>query len=395
MANNRNPQFHDGMFVNGVWLDHIDPENSKRAYFICPDCGSLFRVFISKVRYNVKTKCNVCTGKIKYQEGHRYGPENILLVKLIDRTRAEFECPRCHKHFISTKQNVVAGKTRSCGCLKSQVTRQRNTKNKNLVGLKFGHLTVLRRADEARSKKGRHYYWECECDCDEHNHIIVPTNHLRSGLTTSCGCVHRQAVRDALIKDLTGKSFGLLTVIRQAEDHISASGRTSVAWHCRCDCIDGQHRYIDVPSSSLLDGRRVACPICTKKTSHGEILIQEILTEYSINFIREQQFRDCLSPKGGYLKFDFYLPDMNICIEYDGIQHFKQSTQRLKQLKNYWSGYCYEQVNSYDMIKNCWCKEHGIEIIRIPYTYYKRIYDNHQLLIDILNLKHQVILPEY
>ena len=388
-------QFHDGMFVNGVWLDHIDPENEKRAYFICPDCGRQFRVFISKVRFNVKTKCNYCTGNLKYQEGHRYGPEDILLVKLLERHKAEFECPRCHKHFISNKSAVNSGKVRSCGCLKSEITTRRNTVGKDLTGQKFGYLTVIRRADEARSQKDRHYYWECECDCEEHNHVIVPTNHLKSGLTTSCGCVHRQVMRTTLMKDLTGQKFGLLTVIKQAEDHISVSGNKTIAWHCRCNCLDGKHRYIDVPATDLSSGKRVGCQQCMKRISSGELLVQEILQEFSIQFIREKKFNDCRGNKGGYLSFDFFLPDNNICIEYDGVQHYKQSEIRYNQLASFWTDFSYETLHEYDTIKDNWCATHGIKMIRIPYTYYDAISDNHQLLIDIINDKHKVILPEY
>lgn len=59
--------------------------------------------------------------------------------------------------------------------------------------------------------------------------------------------------------------------------------------------------------------------------------------------------------------FDFYLPDYNTIIEYDGLQHFKPiviwgGDQKLnKQKEN-------------DNIKNLYCKQHNINLIRLPYT---------------------------
>jgi len=48
-----------------------------------------------------------------------------------------------------------------------------------------------------------------------------------------------------------------------------------------------------------------------------------ILIKNNINFISQYKFKDCIFPDTKYPAiFDFYLPDKNICIEYDGEQHF-------------------------------------------------------------------------
>lgn len=58
----------------------------------------------------------------------------------------------------------------------------------NLKGKRFGHLTVIK-CDEYKNKK---VYWLCKCDCGEL--CKVPTGNLRSGNTTSCGCVHKERI---------------------------------------------------------------------------------------------------------------------------------------------------------------------------------------------------------
>lgn len=57
----------------------------------------------------------------------------------------------------------------------------------DLVGQKFGRLTVLEQADDYIDNKGKHYaQWRCKCDCG--NEIVTLGNHLKKGNTKSCGC---------------------------------------------------------------------------------------------------------------------------------------------------------------------------------------------------------------
>lgn len=60
-------------------------------------------------------------------------------------------------------------------------------KNANLIGRKFGHLTVIAKADK-KAKSGENR-WVCQCDCGKKT--VAATNHLTSGRMTSCGHIHR------------------------------------------------------------------------------------------------------------------------------------------------------------------------------------------------------------
>lgn len=100
------------------------------------------------------------------------------------------------------------------------------------------------------------------------------------------------------------------------------------------------------------------CPICS--SSHGEKYIIEFLESNNIKYQREKTFEDCLSPIGRRLKFDFYIPEQNICIEYDGLQHFKPL--------EYFGGVKeFEKIKNNDKIKNIYCLDNGINLIRIKY----------------------------
>lgn len=58
-------------------------------------------------------------------------------------------------------------------------------------------------------------------------------------------------------EDLTGRVFGRLTVIEQAEDYVSPTGKHYAKWKCQCSCIE--HKYVDVNASSLKQGLTMSC----------------------------------------------------------------------------------------------------------------------------------------
>jgi very-short-patch-repair endonuclease len=111
---------------------------------------------------------------------------------------------------------------------------------------------------------------------------------------------------------------------------------------------------------------------CSKcKESKGERSIREWLIANNINFNQEHRFDDCKNES--YLPFDFYLPEHNCCIEFDGIQHFKphsfnHSDQTIETKR---ANLTFTRLK--DAIKNEYCKEKGIRLIRIPYTQLKNV----------------------
>jgi very-short-patch-repair endonuclease len=70
--------------------------------------------------------------------------------------------------------------------------------------------------------------------------------------------------------------------------------------------------------------------------------------------------------KKRYLFFDFYLVDLHICLEYDGIQHFKP-------ISKFGGEMSFQNVRINDKLKDEYCKSNNIRLIRIPYTSIKNI----------------------
>ena len=92
--------------------------------------------------------------------------------------------------------------------------------------------------------------------------------------------------------------------------------------------------------------------------SKGVRDIISILEDRKIKYNREHYYKDCKNVN--YLRFDFYLPDYNILIEYDGRQHF--------EVVDIWGGEeGLKKTKINDNIKNDYCKKNGIPLLRISH----------------------------
>lgn len=112
------------------------------------------------------------------------------------------------------------------------------------------------------------------------------------------------------------------------------------------------------------------CPYCYRDiVSKGENFISNFLKSRDINFETQK-----IIP-GSKLKMDFFIPIKNICIEYDGIQHFEPRT--------IFGGI--EEFNlqkDRDFRKSKYCEENHIKLYRISYKNYNKLYN---ILDSILN----------
>mgnify|MGYP002621927752 CR=1 FL=1 len=119
------------------------------------------------------------------------------------------------------------------------------------------------------------------------------------------------------------------------------------------------------------------CNKCSKMHSYGEHVIKTCLDKYNIRYEQEKWFSDCRDVKP--LRFDFFLIDYNKCIEFDGSQHYIE--------KDGFSG-SLEYVQLHDTIKNRYCEDNNIALLRIPYWETKNI---EQILIENLNLHKDIV----
>ena len=119
----------------------------------------------------------------------------------------------------------------------------------------------------------------------------------------------------------------------------------------------------DITLKELLIAER-RCKVCEKQDSVGILKIINWLDKRQVSYIREHSFEDCVYKRK--LPFDIYVKDLNLLIEYDGEQHFKPV--------NYFGGIeGLKKQQKRDHIKNQYCKEKNIHLLRIRYDQVKNI----------------------
>lgn len=209
---------------------------------------------------------------------------------------------------------------------------------KGILGNKFNLLTPLFRVENKKSNK---VLYACKCDCGEYT--VVESSHLKDGHTKSCGCLDHP--------NLAGKVFGDLKVIKRINDK-----GTGAKWLCQCVCGN----TTVVVTRDLLNKHSQSCGC---KRSRGEEKIQELLLQYNIPFETQKTFENCRFPNtNAKAKFDFYLPQFNLLIEFDGEQHFQY-----RENKGWNNKENFEKTKYRDKYKDEWCQKNNIKLIRIPY----------------------------
>lgn len=218
----------------------------------------------------------------------------------------------------------------------------------NERGNKYNFLTVVDRAQNDSSGRAQ---WLCQCDCGEM--VIVKGSSLRSGKTKSCGCYQKIRTSETKVKDLIGQTVGNFTVL---ESIMGTKNGERHKWRCKCNLCGNENAMIS--TDNLKHQESCGCLIESKGTRK----IKELLEQNNISFIQEKRFADLrFEDTGHQARFDFYVNNSYI-IEYDGRQHFIQGNGVYDNEEKF------TRTREHDRIKNEYCHQHNIPIIRIPYT---------------------------
>ena len=247
--------------------------------------------------------------------------------------------------------DLVNHHTQSCGCYKKE--RTKDIRSINLVGKRFGRLTVQ---NEVKERKNGHIVWHCLCNCG--NDVDVIGYGLTSGETQSCGCYQKQRASESSKKYLFGKIFGRLLVLY---DTGKRKDKKPI-WRCACECGN----EINVLSKYLLNGNTKSCGCLS------EFFIASELKKYCTeNYNGETEYKILKNPNTNfYLPYDIYIlggqnPEINgIYIEINGEQHY--NINHFHELTAKENGTTIEEVfencKKLDDIKKKFAKENGIYI---------------------------------
>lgn len=196
--------------------------------------------------------------------------------------------------------------------------------------------------------------------CPKHGEFFqAPNNHLMGENCPECGneikCEKLKLTLDEFIEK-SSKIHGVGRYDYSKVNYINNSIKVCIICHNH----DAPFEFMQMPNAHLMGN---GCPKC-KNNYKGEIAIRNFLTEYKIEFKEQKRFDDCKD--SNTLPFDFYLPQYNLCIEFDGIQHFKP-IKRSKTMTDEQAEKNLKYTQNHDNIKTKYCKNNGIDLLRIRY----------------------------
>ena len=205
----------------------------------------------------------------------------------------------CKKHGVF-EQNA-AGHLRGLGCPK--------------CGGKFTHKNILLKRFKDKHNDIYKYHLDrdkyiytdyIDIECSKHGKFRQKVmNHLRGSGCQKCG----------------GKIYNFSDFEKKSNDIHNNKYDYSLSDYKRFDepvkIICKKHGIFEQKPTNHFSGS--GCPIC--RESKGEIKIRNFLTKNNIKFISQKKFVGCVYKNK--LPFDFYLIDYNICIEFNGRQHYE------------------------------------------------------------------------
>ena len=309
-------------------------------------CQKCARDLCNKSR--TKTTQNFVTRCIK-KHGNKYDYSKSVYTGSIDII--EIYCKKCNDYF----EQIAGYHLQGNGCQKCN----------------GGHrLTTDEFINKAIKKHGNMYSYDRSVYMGSQQNIIItcsehgdfsqrPNDHLNGA---GCPVCKKKALSEFRMKDIE-------TFLTQVEEKFPGTYDTSLVEYKGADkkikikCNRCDFWYVSTPGKILAGYRGCKCSM-----SKGEQIIFDYFKSSEIKFKSEKPFNHHFY--GNRLRFDFYLPEYNICIEYDGIQHYvpQNFSGRDENIEE-----SLVAVKVRDNIKNLICIEKGIKLYRIGYTEFDMI----------------------
>lgn len=276
----------------------------------------------------------------KFQEIHKHKYDYSLVVYKNSKTKVCIICP-IHGEFLQTPGHHIRGQGCSkCGNIKKGLS-QRNT-NENFINKanlihkdKYDYSLVNYSGNKIKVRIicPIHGVWEQK-----------PNHHLEGKGCRKCSGSNKLTTDLFIVKSNEVHDFKYDYSLVNYEGHY-------IKVKIKCPV----HGLFEQGAGSHMAG--IGCPRC--KESKGEREIFNQLIKKGVIFEMQKTFEGCKFKSK--LRFDFYLPEHNICIEYDGEQHFNPIPYYGGQEK-------LDLIKKKDEIKTKFCKDNGIKLIRIKFS---------------------------
>lgn len=330
----------------GEYIDTQTPTQFKHM-----TCGRVFEKRPTKLITKINGGCSWCAKKFKKTTEYfkdeikeKYGNEYEILGEYESaRKPLSTKHVKCGNIWNITPDNLLRGK----GCPICSNKKPHDEFVKDIDRIFDGSIVVLEEYQGVTV--------EIKFHCNIHNIDFYrdPQNMIGGHGCPMCNSSRRKTQEEFEneVAEMYGDEY---IVIGQ---YINCKTRLKIKHNCGCE-------YDVIPSKFLAYEYR--CPVCERNMSKYSGTVKNFLDYNNIEYVTEKRFKDCKHKQ--QLPFDFYLEKYNCCIEVDGEQHFKAI--------NYFGGEENLEVTKFrDEIKNTYCKENNIKLIRLPYFDWNKFYD--------------------
>lgn len=336
-------------FINRAKMIHknnydytlVDYKNNRtRIKIICPVHGQfevLPQVHLrgSKCKYcidnNIKLDNKIFIEKARKIHKMKYDYSQVEYVN--NNTKVKILCEK-HGYFEQTPNSHLNGNgCLKCSGLKKLTTEEFIEKSKKIHEEKYNYSLVNYKNTKTKVK----------IICSEHGVFEQsPFAHLhqKQGCPECGGTKKMNSEKFILKSNEIHNNFYNYSEVNYIND------RTKIIIIC-----PKHGEFKQTPHAHL---QKQGCPLC--RESKGEKIIRAFLLKNKIKFRKNKTFKNCRYKR--LLKFDFYLPEINIIIEFDGIQHFNS-------YEFFGGDKDFKDRQLRDQIKNEYCKKNNIKLIRL------------------------------
>ena len=266
------------------------------------------------------------------------------------QTRTAFECTRCKNVWETSPASVLHGTKCPKCAIKDLSLGQRKDKDKVLdeIYKKNPQVRVIGEYVDTCTKV------KTECLKCGHQWMVIPEK-----LVYGRGCPVCANKERGLKSRTNPDEFRMrLHQINPNITLVDTYEKNTTAITVACNFCNKS--FIAMPID-LLYGK--TCPTCFPR-SKGERKICEALLRMGIDYQQQKTMDDCKYV--ALLSFDFYLPEYDMMIEYDGEQHFYP-------IERFGGEDALKKNKIRDKIKDTWCENHGVKMLRIPFWEYGNI----------------------
>jgi hypothetical protein len=344
--------------------------NREKIEIICPIHGSFFQSPGDHNSLRSPQNCYKCSShkksnteefiqKAKKIHGDKYDYGKCVYVKSKDKM--EIYCKEHKKYFYQNADNHLQGQ--GCPCGKNERTGLGNKKHNQETFIKASKEKFGDKFDYSLLKY-KNIKSKIKLKCKKHDYVFeqIADTHLRSKHCCPV-CLKkvekRYSGKPKKKEEFIAESIAIHGELYDYREIDYKNNDIAVKIFCKkCGVFFWQRPRIHTFA-------KCGCPNCS--CSSGEKAIEKFLKHNKIRFKKQKTFDDCKFSK--LLRFDFYLNDYNLLIEYHGGQHYKFVDFFHKTKKEF------GLRKKRDEMKKDYANKKNIKFIEIPYWEYKNIED--------------------